>query len=163
MKPVNSEELGCSPTSSNCVIWQGPDIDCLDLCKGDTVSTVFFKLACLVCTLKDQLNVDTYEFSCLDVATCDIPHSHREFMELLVSRICALETLIGAGGDPDPVAEQIVTVAACFSATLGPTTTLTNYVTAIGQKVCEQDITIQNQQVAIQQLIARVTVLESYH
>ena len=37
--------------SSNCVIWQGPDISCIDLCNGDTISEVVFKLATEVCSL----------------------------------------------------------------------------------------------------------------
>ncbi len=163
IKPLNSDVNGCSPTSSNCVIWQGPDIECLNLCKGDTITDVFFQLACLVCTIKDQLDVDTYDLTCLDLATCDLPHTFSEFMQVIIDKICELQALIGQEGDPSLVAEQIVIVASCFSATLGPTSTITNYVSAIGQKVCEQEVTIQNQQTAIQQLIARVDVLESYH
>jgi len=45
MKPLNYSSENCDPISSNCVIWQGPDIDCIDLCKGDTVSEVIYKLA----------------------------------------------------------------------------------------------------------------------
>jgi hypothetical protein len=161
MKPVNSEEMGCNPTSSNCVIWQGPDIACLNLCKGDTITDVFFQLACLVCTIKDQLDVDTYDITCLDLATCDLPHTFREFIQILINKICELQDLIGEGGDPTPTAEQIVTVATCFSAELGPTATITNYVSAIGQKLCEQEVTIQNQQAAIVMINARLDILES--
>ena len=39
--------------------------------------------------------------------------------------------------------------------------TISKYIQAIGQKVCEQQVTIQNQQTAIQQLVARVTALEA--
>ena len=45
MKPLNLDNSPCSPTSSNCVIWQGPDLACIKLCKGDTVSDVVAKLA----------------------------------------------------------------------------------------------------------------------
>ena len=41
--PTNSryaKDRGCNPVSSNCVVWQGPDLACIDLCKGDTVSNV---------------------------------------------------------------------------------------------------------------------------
>lgn len=162
MKPLNAMEQGCNPISSNCVIWQGPDIDCLNLCKGDTVSDVMFQLGCLVCTLKDQLDVDTYDLTCLDLATCDIPHTFREFMQLVIDKLCELEALTGTE-EGEATAEEIVVVAACFTAELGPTATISNYIQAIGTKLCEQEITIANQQVAIQQLVDRVAVLESYH
>ena len=39
MIPTNSSATtnGCDNISSNCVIWQGPDISCIDLCNGDTI------------------------------------------------------------------------------------------------------------------------------
>ena len=42
---------GCDNISSNCVVWQGPDITCINLCSGDTVTEVVYKLATEVCTL----------------------------------------------------------------------------------------------------------------
>ena len=42
---------GCDPTSSNCVVWQGPNLDCIGLCTGDTVSTVIAKLAEKLCSV----------------------------------------------------------------------------------------------------------------
>lgn len=45
MIPLNSNKTGgCDNISSNCVIWQGPDLPCIDLCKGDTISDVIAKL-----------------------------------------------------------------------------------------------------------------------
>ena len=44
----NNNNTGCNPISSNCVIWQGPDIDCgsnFKICNGDTVSDVVANLA----------------------------------------------------------------------------------------------------------------------
>ena len=40
MKPLNLDNKPCNPVSSNCVVWQGPTLECIDLCKGDTVSDV---------------------------------------------------------------------------------------------------------------------------
>ena len=42
---------GCTPISSNCVIWQGPNVSCLDLCTGDTISVVIATLAEKLCEL----------------------------------------------------------------------------------------------------------------
>lgn len=42
---------GCDNISSNCVIWQGPDIPCIDLCTGDTISEVSAKIGNKVCQI----------------------------------------------------------------------------------------------------------------
>lgn len=45
MIPSNSNnKAGCDPISSNCVIWQGPDLTCVNVCTGDTVSDVVANL-----------------------------------------------------------------------------------------------------------------------
>ena len=44
---------GCKPISSNCVVWQGPDLNCINVCNGDTISIVVAKMAELICTLID--------------------------------------------------------------------------------------------------------------
>jgi|21_taG_2_1085346.scaffolds.fasta_scaffold01138_2 hypothetical protein len=45
MIPYNSNKSGgCNNVSSNCVVWQGPDLPCIDLCHGDTISDVIAKL-----------------------------------------------------------------------------------------------------------------------
>jgi hypothetical protein len=45
MIPYNSNKSGgCNNISSNCVVWQGPDLPCIDLCHGDTISDVVAKL-----------------------------------------------------------------------------------------------------------------------
>lgn len=61
----NSDKENCSPVSSNCVIWQGPDISCINLCKGDSVSDIVYKLATELCTIKDSANISDVDFNCL--------------------------------------------------------------------------------------------------
>ena len=40
---------GCNPTSSNCVVWQGPDLTCIDVCHGDSISDIVAKIAEKLC------------------------------------------------------------------------------------------------------------------
>ena len=165
MKPTNLKEEGCSPVSSNCVIWQGEDIDCLGICKGDTVSDVVFQLGCMLCSLKDQLDVDTYDLTCLNLATCDIPHTFRELMQYLIELMCQLHgDEIGGTqtGALAAVSEKILTVASCFQSG-GISQPVSDYVSLIGQKVCELEVSNANKQTAIEQLIARIEILESKH
>jgi hypothetical protein len=51
----NLSKNTCSPISSNCVIWDGPDIPCLELCTGDTISEVIYKIASEYCIIIDCL------------------------------------------------------------------------------------------------------------
>jgi hypothetical protein len=69
------------------VIWQGPDIPCIDLCKGDTVSDVVNKLAIELCTIMDQLNVSTLDLQCLGVPGCP-PKDFQAFLQLIIDKIC---------------------------------------------------------------------------
>lgn len=117
MKPINSNKEGCSPISSNCIIWQGPDIECINLCKGDTVSDVVYQLATALCTLLDQVNVDVYDLSCLNLIQQD-PADFQKLIQLLIDKICQLEGVdpgsstpsTGGVGCPD----CLVTVAQCL-------------------------------------------------
>ena len=52
MIPTNTGKTSpCDPVSSNCVIWQGPDLPCINLCNGDTISDVIAKIAIELCDL----------------------------------------------------------------------------------------------------------------
>lgn len=142
MKPTNLDGKGCDPMSSNCVIYQGPDIECLQLCKGDNVSDVFNKMALELCGILETLSITPYDFSCLNITDCE-PETFQELFQLLIERICALEnvdpaTAQGTGGCPD----CIVTVSSCFffQNELGDTVQtmqLVDYVTAIGNRICD--------------------------
>jgi len=90
MKPLNNDNTSCNPISSNCVIWQGPDIECIKLCKGDTISDVVFKLATELCTIMDELKITSYDLSCFNIAGCD-PKDFQALLQFLINKICALE------------------------------------------------------------------------
>jgi len=142
MKPLNYSSDSCDPISSNCVIWQGPDIECIDLCKGDTVSQVVYKLATELCTLLDKLNITTYDLSCFDLADC-APETFEQLIQLLIDKICALESGITPStptteGCPD--CEVTICSEFYYTSPQGDTITtmqLKDYVLAIGNKVCE--------------------------
>lgn len=142
MKPVNYNESGCDPISSNCVIWQGNDIDCINLCKGDTVSDVVFKLATELCDLMETFSLSNYDLSCLNLNQC-APEDFSSLINLLIERVCELEGVepssnSSSGDCPDkcivPVCEDFY-----YKDPTGDTVrtrTLTDYVLAIGNRVC---------------------------
>ena len=75
MIPTSSSATtnGCDNISSNCVIWQGPDIACINLCNGDTVSEVVAKLATEVCTLITDGVAANPNLAGLDLTCLNIP------------------------------------------------------------------------------------------
>jgi len=161
MKPLNLDNRPCSPISSNCVIWQGPDIPCINLCTGDTVSDVVFKLATELCAIMDTLKITNYDLSCFNLAACP-PQDFQELIQFLINKICELEGVTpGTDGGKSTCPDCVVNVASCFVVGTQTTMQLVDYVLMIGQKVCalvNEIIDLQNQ---INNLDIRVTALES--
>jgi len=166
MKPLNYDNSPCSPISSNCVIWQGPDIPCIKLCAGDTISDVVFKLATELCTVLDTLNVTNYDLSCFNLVACG-PNDFQALIQFLIERICALQTEVDALGDPvnnttnTTKSDPLITVADCFVVGGVTVMTVSQYAQAIGTKVCSLVTEISILQNQISSLDARVTALES--
>jgi hypothetical protein len=170
MKPLNLDNSPCSPTSSNCVIWQGPDIPCIKLCKGDTISDVVFKLATELCTVLDILNVSNYDLTCFNLVACG-PNDFQALVQFLIDRICALQTEVDTVADPatSPIvnttkstgADALVTVADCFIVDRVTVMTVSEYAIAIGKKVCELASEIDVLTNSVTNLDIRVTALES--
>jgi len=169
MKPINLDNSPCSPISSNCVIWQGPDIPCIKLCTGDTVSDVIHKLATELCNIMDLLNVNGYDLSCFDLASCK-PQNIQELIQFLIERICALEAVdaVAAATPTTSVnqarsasADTLVTVASCF--VVGTTTVMpvSEYAQVIGTRVCNIIDQINTINLQINDLDIRVTTLET--
>lgn len=169
MKPLNYDNSPCSPISSNCVIWQGPDIPCIKLCAGDTISDVTAKLATELCAVLETLNVSNYDLSCFNLTAC-APNDFTALVQFLIERICAIQTELDIVADPatSPVnvpksasADTLVTVAPCFVVGTQTVMTVSEYAIESGTKICSliQQITIINNNII--NLDLRVTSLES--
>lgn len=93
----NTEKESCSPVSSNCVIWQGPDLPCLNLCKGDTVSDVVYKLAVEICDLKSDIGLSDVDLTCLVQVCQTTPEPAKtlaNILDLLVNKVCCLSDIV---------------------------------------------------------------------
>ena len=86
-KPLKLNRQSCDNISSNCVTWQGPDIDCLNLCKGDSITQVIYEVATEFCNLYAQLNPEAYDLECLDINGCP-PETFKELFQILINRSC---------------------------------------------------------------------------
>jgi hypothetical protein len=161
MKPLNYDNSPCSPTSSNCVIWQGPDLHIIKLCKGDTISDVIASLATELAIVMDQLSITNYDLSCFDLVGCK-PETYQELLQFLIEQICSLQGLSSTGVDTTGKSDDIlITVAPCFIVNGVTVMTLIDYVTAIGLKICDiiDQIAIINN--TLNELDIRVTILEN--
>ena len=138
MKPINLNKETCNPISSNCVIWQGPDIPCIKLCKGDTVSDVVFKLATELCQILDILDVQNYDLSCFNITAC-APQNFNQLIQFLIEQICALQNIDSTDTDRTKAGcpDCLVTVEECFKNTF-PTGSaqLLDYVTEMAKRIC---------------------------
>ena len=163
MKPLNLDNSPCSPTSSNCVIWQGPNIPCIKLCTGDTVSDVIFKLATELCTIIEQLNVSNYDLSCFASTACP-PADFQALIQFLINQICEAQGITvnttkstSASTCPDCV----VAVAPCFVERDRTTMQLVDYVWMIGNRICSLISEIQVIQDSIDNLVLVTNSLQS--
>lgn len=105
MKPKSSIITGCtSSTSSDCIKWNGPDIPCIGLTTGMSVTDVEHMLACKVCDIADGLDLSDLDLTCL-VAQPDVDPDDKSvklILQLLLENQCTLKELIDAangGGD----------------------------------------------------------------
>lgn len=160
-KPTNTRSAGCAVTTSNCVVWQGPDLCCIDLCHGDSISEVINEIAKKICKIFEMLDVQSYDLSELLTTECG-PANFVELVQFLIDQVAAIKNnpngvTSTASGCPD----CDIAVAACFQERYGQVMSLTDYVTALGTKICEQDVVIQTQNNAIAQLTQRIANMQA--
>lgn len=163
MKPLNLDNSPCSPISSNCVIWQGPDLACIKLCKGDTVSDVVAKLATELCDILDTLNINNYDLSCFNLTSC-APADFQALINFLIERICALENLPTPTPTPDGSGcptDCFVTVASRLATSPNQVMNLVDYVNLLATTICNILTEIDIINASIINLDVRVTALEN--
>lgn len=147
--PITPQDTqkNCAPVSSNCVIWQGPDIPLINLCKGDSISDVTAKLAAELTTLVEQLDITGFDVSCFP-PICPKPENIHDLIQFILDTLCNC-CVNGQGGTGsgtgsftcDDVKSCEMPIAACFQYvdSFGnnvTTMTLADYAQAIANKVC---------------------------
>ncbi len=146
MTPTNSGQyrLPCNPTSSNCVSWEGPDLPCISLCRGDSITDAVYKAAVVLCQVKDDLDLSDLDLQNLFEVCSACPEPEKtlqNILQLLINKVKTLEELIDeldGGGDSD---EVIIRIASCFRTDDGSGDVVTelkhsDYTKAIGLQVC---------------------------
>lgn len=159
----NTADKGCSPVSSNCVIWQGPNLPSINLCTGDSVSDVVYKLAQYIVN-SGQADLDV-DLSCLTTSNVT-DMSVENIISLLINKVCTIQDLVNDLGGGDTVPDPLLTIAQCFRTndSFGdPITRLqhTVYTGQIGLKVCAINTTVTAQGATLTSYGNRITVLEA--
>lgn len=142
--PITPQDTqkNCAPVSSNCVIWQGPDIPLIGLCRGDSISDVTAKLAAELTTLVEQLDITGFDVSCFP-PICPKPENIHDLIQFILDTLCAGNT--GSGTSTNFTCDDVKAcefpIATCFQYTDNfgnniTTMTLSDYAQAIAVKVC---------------------------
>ena len=148
MIPTNSSNTtnGCDSISSNCVIWQGPDISCINLCNGDTISDVTAKLATLVCTLIEDGVASNPNLTGLDISCLNVPGTTPTtlvpVLQQMVNAICETNAPAGPSSIYIQANLPIMTLPACLvynDASGNPVTQLRldNFTLLLANKICD--------------------------
>jgi hypothetical protein len=175
MKPYNSggNKENCSPVSSNCVVWQGPDLPCINLCSGDTISDVTYKLAAEICEVKQSSSLSDLDFECiLEIcgSTVEPDANLNAVLQFILNKICCTyETATTSGNDGGPCCyeEPVLALPACLQY-IDPVTglpvtqlVLNQFALKVAQKLCEISGIVTTHTSQINSLNSRVTVLEN--
>tara|TARA_R110001592_G_scaffold155883_3_gene385982 strand:+ start:1444 stop:3651 length:2208 start_codon:yes stop_codon:yes gene_type:complete len=171
MIPTNSSGTtnGCDNISSNCVIWQGPDIACIDLCNGDSITEVTNKIALKVCDIITNGVVANPSLVGLDLSCLNIvgvtPTQLVPVLQAMVVQICANtgSSIPGGGGS---TTLPTMTLPACLQyndSNGNPVTQLPldQFATLIANQVCTNLASINLINSTLTSYSTRLDVLEA--
>lgn len=142
MLPVGSnlKSTTCALLSSNCVIWHGADIPCLNLCKDDTLTDIILKMGELLCETTSSagtVNVDTTPLGNPTTWT-----TYNEVIQFIVNDLADLTEVVNNIVIP-ATPNLTASVASCLQPEAGGATTdVVSYTEIIGTHICsiESDV-----------------------
>lgn len=169
----NTADKGCSPVSSNCVIWQGPDLGCIDLCNGDAISDVMYKVATKLCTIQTSLDLSNLDLSCL-VSFCSATNpapttkTLSAVLDFIIDKVCCLNTTIanlpgGGSGFTEPNLALPTCLQYADPATGQTITQLVHnqYTLRLGNQFCSLKATVDGHTTTLATYNTRITALEN--
>jgi len=159
---------GCDNISSNCVIWQGPDIACIDLCNGDTISEVTKKIGDKVCQIitdgvTANPNLTGLDLSCLNIQGTT-PTTLVPVLQAMVTQICLNASSSGGGGGTTPLPMMVLPACLQYNDASGNPVTelrLDAFATLIANQVCTNLASINTINTTLTSFNTRIDVLEA--
>jgi hypothetical protein len=167
----NLSKESCSPISSNCVVWQGPDIQCINLCTGDTISDVTYKLATELCDLKQQLDLTDLDLTCIvnvcsDCQVCEPEKMLATVLQLLVDKVCCLNDIVLGITPTGPYSEPILNLPLCLQyvddGQLVTQLIHHEYTLRLANFICSLNTTVNNHTTQINNLTSAVTTIQQW-
>lgn len=165
MLPINNgSNTPCANISSNCVVWQGPDIPCINICNGDTVSDVVAALGQELCDLIDSVSEINVDLTSLDLGTIPPPSGGGggtgDYLQVIIDYINNLPPT------PTTTTPTIINIPPClqYNDPQGNVVTslpIEDFVVYLANKICNiiSDITLINNTIA--DIINRIVILEN--
>lgn len=171
MIPTNSNNItNCDPISSNCVIWQGPDLECVEICTGDTISNVVAALCTELINLQTIVNTGI-EFNIANINQSTLvgltATNLEELIQLIIDNIILNQNQGGNGSSGgefscEEVFKCAVTTPACFDELYQFTSgsTLSEWITTVSNIFCGHEGRSETQERLTGELAQRVTNIE---
>lgn len=170
----NTADQGCSPVSSNCVIWQGPDLSCINLCNGDTISSVVYKVATDLCTIKTSFDLTSLDLSCLvsfctSVNPAPTTKTLSAVLDFIIKKVCCVNTKVDAISNiaASVFTEPNIALPTCLQYT-DPATGQTvsslihnQYTLRLGNQFCTLKATVDSHTTTLATYNTRITALEN--
>lgn len=97
MKPHTDTNTSPEGINSGEIVWNGPEIKCLDICTGMKINKVIFLLASKLCEVLKPTDLSTLDLKCaLEVLGKQetTPRSLQTVLQLLLDNDCHIKTLI---------------------------------------------------------------------
>jgi hypothetical protein len=170
MKPISNTgnnlpaSSNCIKTPSTCVIWNGPDIPCINVCNGDTIDVIVYQLATLLCDITENvLDVTTLDFECLVASGECPPETLIETLQLIITKVCNPDP------SPDPCPPDsglpIVQLPPCLYYTNSENDQVTalpldQYAQYLASTICQIIADINSINATLTSINNRLTVLE---
>ena len=171
--PVNIPESNrdnCPKISTSCVIWQGPNIPCINLCTGDSIDEVVFKLATILCNITTNvLDITTLNLACLVQSGSDAPDTLMSVIQAIILKVCEIDANGTTGGNTgrpgNDNSEPTVDLPTCLyfrnnDGDLVTSMLITDYSAFLATYICTLITSVNNINGNLSQLNSRVTTLE---
>lgn len=170
MEPVSSNisrlpaKDGCTPISTSCIVWNGPNIPCINLCKGDTIDKVVYDLAVILCDITTNvLDVSKLDFDCiLSEGEC-APETLLDTLQAIIHKICEPEDGTNPG---EGYVEPFLPLPECLRYTNREGDLVTQlihseYTVYLASKICDILLQIASITSIINNINIRLTELEA--
>lgn len=96
LKPKN-KTLSLKNINQDCILWEGENLSCINVYKGDTLTTTVHELATLVCKQYDAVkNLKSLNLFCLDKScvNCLEDKVIKDYIQMLLDNDCKIKRLI---------------------------------------------------------------------